>query len=159
MDRDLKHMSRAIQLAREAQRIGNLPVGAVISLEGAVVAEGMNSVWVPKYSPNRHAEIEALEAVPPELWARAAEMTLYTTLEPCIMCTGAILVYRVGRVVFGSLDNRGGSSCMLGHMPPAFERLFQGIEWVGPALPLECDPLNEALVAILVEKQNRGGPP
>jgi len=81
MDVDLEYLHRAIRLAREAGRVGNLPVGAVISLDGEVVAEGKNSIWVPKLSPSRHAEIEALEAVPPELLrARAEEMTLYTTL-------------------------------------------------------------------------------
>jgi tRNA(adenine34) deaminase len=76
MDQDLGYLRQAIRLAREAQRAGNLPVGAVISLNGEVAAEGKNAIWVPKISPSRHAELEALEAVPPELWSRAGEMTL-----------------------------------------------------------------------------------
>jgi tRNA(adenine34) deaminase len=155
MTRDLAYLHRAVRLAREAQQIGNLPVGAVISLDGTVVAEGKNSIWVPKYGPSRHAEIEALEAVAPELWVRARQMTLYTTLEPCLMCTGAILLHRVGRVVFGSSDGRGGASCIMGHMPPAFESLFRAIEWVGPALPQECDELNEKVFELLMEHKDR----
>jgi tRNA(adenine34) deaminase len=154
MNRDLDCLRHAIRLAREAQRAGNLPVGAVISLDGEVVGEGRNTIWTPKHKPNRHAEIEALEAVPSGLWERAREMTLYTTLEPCLMCVGAILVYRVGRVVFGSSDSHGGASCVFGHMPPAFEKLLEGLEWTGPALPEECDELRDEVLA-LVERNNR----
>ena len=153
-DDDLAYLHDAVRLAREAQQIGNLPVGAVISLDGVMVAEGKNAIWVPKPSPSRHAEIEALEAVAPELWVKAPQMTLYTTLEPCLMCTGAILLHRVGRVVFGSSDGRGGASCIIGHMPPAFESLFRAIEWVGPALPQACDELNEKVFELLRERQN-----
>lgn len=151
MDQDLKYLRRAIRLAREAQRAGNLPIGTVISLNGEVAGEGKNAIWVPKISPSRHAEIEALEAVAPELWSRAGEMTLYTTLEPCMMCLAAILAHRVGRVVFGSSDAHGGASPVLDHMPPAFAQRFQFLEWVGPALPEECDELREAAFAILVD--------
>ncbi len=153
IDRDIEYLRQAIRLAQEAQQVGNLPIGAVISLNGKIVAEGKNSIWVPKLNRVRHAEIEALESVPPELWARASEMTLYTTLEPCLMCLGAILVHRIGRVVFGSSDSRGGASCVFGHMPPAFEKLAQTLEWVGPALPQECDELNEAVFAMLEERR------
>ena len=70
-------MHRAIRLAQEAQRLGNLPVGAVITRDGDVVAEGRNSIWVPNLSPSRHAEMEALQAVPPGLWASdEGEITL-----------------------------------------------------------------------------------
>jgi tRNA(adenine34) deaminase len=155
MDRDLEHLRHAVHLAHEARRVGNLPVGAVITLDGEVIAEGMNSIWVPTINPSRHAEIEALDAVPAELWARRWEMTLYTTLEPCLMCLGTILVQRIDRVVFGSNDSRGGASCVFGHMPPAFERLFAALEWVGPALPEECDELAEAVLAILDERGSR----
>jgi tRNA(adenine34) deaminase len=109
MDQDLGYLRHAIRLAREAQRAGNLPVGSLITLNGEMAAEE-NAIWVPKISPSRHAELEALEAVPPGLWSRAGDMTLYTTLEPCMMCLGAILAHRVGRVVFGSSDNHGGAS-------------------------------------------------
>ncbi len=61
---DLIYLQRAIQLAMEAERRGNLPIGAVICLDGAIVAEGMNSIWQPELGLTRHAEMEALRAVP-----------------------------------------------------------------------------------------------
>jgi tRNA(adenine34) deaminase len=152
MDGDLKHLRHAIRLAHEARQIGNLPIGAVITLDDQVVAEGMNAIWVPEVNPGRHAEIKALRAVPPELWVRGREMTVYSTLEPCLMCMSTILAHRIGRVVFGSSDSWGGASHVFGHMPPAFEKLFEALEWVGPALPQECDELDEMVEAMLVER-------
>lgn len=151
MDRDLEHLHHAVRLAREAQRAGNLPIGAVISLNGRTVAQGRNAIWVPRLNPSRHAEIEALKAVPAELWTWSREMTLYTTLEPCLMCLGAILLFRIGRVVFGSADDYGGASCAFGHLPPHFETELQALEWVGPALPEECDELYKTALALLAE--------
>jgi tRNA(adenine34) deaminase len=151
MDKDVEYMHHAVRLAREAQRAGNLPIGAVISLNGKVVAEGRNSIWVPKFNPNRHAEIEALAVVPTELWTRSKEMTLYTTLEPCLMCFGAILLHRIGRVVFGSHDNHGGASPVFGHLPPYFETELQALEWIGPVLPQVCDELYQTALTLLSE--------
>ncbi len=102
MSEDEKFMHRAIELALLAEQEGNLPVGAVITLDGEVVAEGRSAIWVPKFDATRHAEMEALRAVPTDLWFSSEEMSLYTTLEPCLMCFGSILLHRVGRVVFGS---------------------------------------------------------
>ena len=153
MDNDIAYLHHAIRLAREALEVGNLPIGAIITLDGKVIAEGKNSIWVPELNPGRHAEIKAIESVPLELWGRAGDMTLYSTLEPCLMCTSTILVHHIGRVVFGSNDSRGGASCVFGHMPPAFERLAQALEWVGPALPQACDTLNEQVFAMLEERR------
>ena len=71
------------------------------------------------------------------------------------MCVGAILAHRIGRVVFGSRDNRGGASCVFGHMPPIFEERLQALQWVGPALPAECDELYELVLAMLAEHDKR----
>jgi tRNA(adenine34) deaminase len=155
MRSDLDYLHRAVQLAHDARQAGNLPIGAVITLDGKIVAEGKNTIWAPALAPNRHAEIEALEALPPDLRARAGEMTLYTTLEPCLMCLGAILVYHIGRVIFGAYDSRGGCSCVLGHMPPAFETIFENVEWVGPALPQVCDELSREVAVLVKERQRR----
>lgn len=145
---DIDYLRRAIQLAQEAQQKGNLPIGACITLDGNIIAEGKNSIWFPKYRPNRHAEIEALDAVPVDLWNRAVDMTLYTTLEPCLMCMGTILVHHIGRVVFGAKDIHGGAMCVVGHMPTAFEILFQSTQWIGPALPEKCDVLSKTVIAM-----------
>lgn len=149
-DADRAHMERAIQLALGAEAQGNLPIGCVISFDGQRVAEGENAIWVPEFNPIRHAEIEALLAVPRELWEESRKITLYTTLEPCIMCAAAILQHGVGRVCFGSTDEYGGASYVFGHMSPYFEEELNQLEWLGPVMPEECDALNQrALEAVL----------
>ena len=141
-------MLRAIELALLAEQEGNLPVGAVITLDGEVVAEGRSVIWVPKFDATRHAEMEALRAVPADLWRSSDEMSLYTTLEPCLMCFGSILLHGISRVVFGSSDNYGGASSVLSHLPPYFQERFENTQWLGPIMPSECDPLHERLLAI-----------
>ncbi len=138
-------MHRAIELALLAEREGNLPVGAVITLGGEVVAEGKSAIWGSEFDATRHAEIEALRAVRADLWGFPAEMTLYTTLEPCLMCFGAILLHRMGGVVFGSCDDYGGAGFSLEHLPPYFREQVEVTQWVGPIMPGECDPLRERL--------------
>jgi tRNA(adenine34) deaminase len=148
MSEDDKFMRRAIELALLAEREGNLPVGAVITLRGQTVAEGRSAIWVPKFDATRHAEMEALRAVSPDLWISSAEMTIYTTLEPCLMCFGSILLHRVGRVVFGSSDYYGGASSTLTHLPPFFRERIEATQWLGPIMPVECDPLRERLLEL-----------
>jgi tRNA(adenine34) deaminase len=106
-----------------------------------VVAEAGNAVLQPVYHPGRHAEVEALRRVPASLWPRARELTCYTTLEPCVMCMGAVLLHGVGRVVFGARDTVGGSGQLLTHLPAYYEGGAGTPEWVGPAMPELCDPL------------------
>ena len=154
MSQDHKFMRRAIRLALLAEQEGNLPVGAVITLAGEVVAEGRSAIWIPKFDATRHAEMEALRAVPTELWISSGEMSLYTTLEPCLMCCGSILLHRVGRVIFGSSDSYGGASTVLSHLPPFFQERIEHTQWLGPILPAECDPLHKRLQAL--EEARRG---
>jgi len=145
---DEKFMHRAIELALLAEREGNLPVGAVISLDGEVVAEGRSAIWAPKFDATRHAEMEALRAVSADLWKSSEEMSLYTTLEPCLMCFGSILLHRIGRVVFGSFDSYGGASSVLSCLPPYFQERLEKTQWLGPNMPSECDPLHERLLEL-----------
>jgi tRNA(adenine34) deaminase len=154
MPADNLFMHRAIELAVLAEQEGNLPVGAVISLDGEVVAEGRSAIWVPKFDATRHAEIEALRAVPAELWKSSGEMSLYTTLEPCLMCFGSLLLHEIGRVVFGASDSYGGASSVLSHLPPYFQKRIENTQWLGPTMPSECDPLHKRLLAI---EEARGG--
>jgi len=140
-DADLRHIRRALHLALEAEAGGNLPVGAVVAMGGEVVAEAGNAVLVPFYHPGRHAETEALARVPASLWPRSREMTVYTTLEPCLMCAGAMLLHGVGRVVFGALDPLGGAGELLARLPAYYEDSAGVPEWVGPVMPELCDPL------------------
>lgn len=149
---DIAFLRRAIELAREAEQNGNLPIGALISLDGQVVGEGMNAMWSPSLSLARHAEMEAMHNVAPALWPRAHEMTLYTTLEPCLMCAGAILLHQIGRVVYGAADAFGGSGVSLGTLAPYFQEQFSRTEWIGPALPEECDPLQRRTLEIFAAR-------
>jgi len=147
-------MHRAIELALLAEGEGNLPVGAVITLDAVVIAEGKSAIWVPEFDATRHAEIEALRAVPADDWEYSDEMTLYTTLEPCMMCFGSILLHRIGRVVFGSTDSFGGVGSALEHLPPYFKGRFEKTAWLGPIMSNECDLLHERLLAL--EDARRG---
>jgi tRNA(adenine34) deaminase len=138
---DVSYMHKAMSLALEAERNGNLPIGAIIVLDGGIIAQGKNTIWQPQQALTRHAEMEALRAIPTRLWAKSREMTLYTTLEPCLMCAGAILLHHLGRLVFGSSDPWGGVASCLDTLPGFFRDEFAKIEWVSPALPDECDLL------------------
>ena len=139
--KQLELLRQAIDLANEAGRHGNLPIGALVVLDEDVIGQGMNAIWKPELALTRHAEMEALRAVNPELWERAAEMALYTTLEPCLMCAGAILLHGIGHVVYGSTDPYGGVGTALRSLPQHFRQQFSRCRWEGPALPAECDPL------------------
>lgn len=144
MDNSLAYIpafKHAIELALEAEQQGNLPIGAVVTYEVKIIAEGKNAIWAPHFNQNRHAEIEALRNVPQEYWTLAPALTLVTTLEPCVMCLGSILLHRIGRVLFGSADPYGGASTIFGSMPPFFETQLSAIIWLGPAYADECDRL------------------
>ncbi len=138
---DLRHLRRAVALALQAEKLGNLPIGAVLTLGETVIAEAGNAMLVPHYHPGRHAEIEVLRAVPTELWPRSREMTCYTTLEPCLMCLGALLLHGVGRVVFGAVDPAGGAGPVLAHLPSYYAGGAGVPQWIGPLLPDVCDAL------------------
>jgi tRNA(adenine34) deaminase len=141
IDDDLSFLREAILLAEEAERNGNLPIGAMIVLNGQVIASGMNGIWQPGLALTRHAEMEALRSLPPDLRGNCRAMTLYTTLEPCVMCAGAILLHQIGRLVYGATDPYGGVAACLNTLPPYFKQELSRMEWNGPALPTECDPL------------------
>ena len=143
---DIHFLRQAIELALQAEEEGNLPVGVVISLHGKVVAEGQSRIFAPKIDLTRHAEMEALKALPQDLWKTPKELCLYTTLEPCLMCLGAILLSGIDRVVFGSTDSYGGAECVRPNLPQFFRERFEALEWVGPILPEECDPLHQRLL-------------
>ncbi len=99
-----RFMNRAIELANIAAAIGEIPVGAVIVKNGEIIAEGYN-MREKKGNALSHAEIEAINNACKVLgdW-RLDDCTIYVTLEPCIMCTGAIINARIKEVVFGAYD-------------------------------------------------------
>lgn len=110
-DADTSAMRRALQLAAEAADASEIPVGAVVlDAGGRIVAEGRNTREV-SHDPTGHAEVEALRAaaVSTGSWNLDGH-TLVVTLEPCVMCAGAILQARIGRVVFGAWDDKAGAA-------------------------------------------------
>lgn len=138
---EAQFIDRAVELAETAEAEGNLPIGAVLTLDGEIVGEGGNRIVVPHYDPGLHAEIVAVRSVAPEHWNRASEMTCYSTLEPCVMCTGTLLLHGVGRVVFGAVDPGGGGGKILQHLPDFFANDAGVPDWVGPVAADRCDPL------------------
>lgn len=108
---DVHAMQRALALAAEAAGVGEIPVGAVVLDEsGLIVAEGRNNREAT-HDPTGHAEVEALRGAAASAGSWNLEgHTLVVTLEPCIMCAGAILQARIGRVVFGAWDDKAGAA-------------------------------------------------
>jgi tRNA(adenine34) deaminase len=101
-------MREAIALARAAETAGEAPVGAVVELGGEIAGRGANSP-IARNDPTAHAEILALrEAAARSANYRLVNATLYCTLEPCVMCAGALVAARIKRVVFGARDLRFG---------------------------------------------------
>lgn len=114
-------MVAALQQAKKAYDIGEVPVGAVIVLNGEIIATGYNKRET-RQSSLHHAELEAIAKACEVLgrW-RLNDCTLYVTLEPCPMCTGGIINSRIKKVVFGAYDEKAGSMgtvinlCTLGY--------------------------------------------
>jgi tRNA(adenine34) deaminase len=97
-------MRRALELARRAQDEGEVPVGAVVALDGRIVGEGWNRPIV-SHDPTAHAEVQAMRAAAQGLRNyRLTGATLYVTLEPCDMCVGAMFHARIAKAVYGASD-------------------------------------------------------
>ena len=103
-------MQEALTLARKAGAIGEVPVGAVVVKQGAIIGRGWNHP-IAAHDPTAHAEIIAIREVARTLGNyRLMDTTLYVTLEPCAMCAGAMVHARVSRLVFGAPDPRAGAA-------------------------------------------------
>jgi len=102
-------MQRALELAKKAEAAGEVPVGAVVVLNGELIAEGWNQP-ISSSDPTAHAEIVALRAAGRRLANyRLLDTELYVTLEPCPMCVGAMLHARVKRVIYAATDTKTGA--------------------------------------------------
>ena len=109
LELDVFWMQHALELANRAESEGEVPVGAVIVHDEKVIGEGWNSP-INDNDPTAHAEIIALRSAAKKINNyRLLDTTLYVTLEPCIMCTGAIIHSRVMRVVYGATDPKAGA--------------------------------------------------
>jgi tRNA(adenine34) deaminase len=133
-------MRRALELARQAEAAGEVPVGAVIVRDGAIVAEGWNRP-IGACDPTAHAEIVALRAAGQALASyRLTDTTLYVTLEPCAMCACAMVHARVKRLVFAAADPRAGAAGSVFNIVqhPA---LNHRLECTGGVMAEECGTL------------------
>lgn len=109
-------MARALERAREAELLGEVPVGAVVIHDGRILAEGFNRTR-SRPDPSAHAEVEVLRVAARKRgdW-RLVGCTLYVTLEPCAQCAGSIVLSRIERVVYGAPDPKAGMVGSLGNL-------------------------------------------
>lgn len=116
------YMEHALMLAQRAMAEGEVPVGAVVVLDGRIVGEGWNRP-ISTNDPTAHAEIVAMRDAATRLGNyRLSESNLYVTLEPCPMCAGAIVHARVRRVVYGATDPKGGAAGSVFNLLPTDQR-------------------------------------
>ena len=133
-------MRRALELAKEARLRGEVPVGAVVVLDGAVVGEGYNQP-IGAHDATAHAEIVALREAGRKVGNyRLTGAVLYVTIEPCQMCVGAMIHARIARVVYGTREPRAGAieSAMRAHEHPSLNHRMVA---VGGVLEEECRAL------------------
>jgi tRNA(adenine34) deaminase len=103
-------MRAALALARQAAQAGEVPVGAVVVKDGQIIGRGSNAP-ISSHDPSAHAEITALRDAAQHLGNyRLVDCDLFVTLEPCVMCVGAMFHARIGRVVFGARDPKTGAA-------------------------------------------------
>lgn len=137
MNQDEYYMQQALALAERAAEQGEVPVGAVLVKDDSMVAQGWNQP-IGLCDPTSHAEINALRAGAKVLDNyRLLDTTLYVTLEPCVMCIGAILHARVGRLVFGASDPKAGAVSSVFQITEE-TRLNHRIIWHGGVLAEQC---------------------
>lgn len=142
-DTDEAWMRYAIRLAERAERQGEVPVGAVVVKDDQCIAEGWNSP-ILTHDPSAHAEIMALRKAGQSMANyRLVDATLYVTLEPCVMCMGAISHARVRRLVFGAFDPKRGAVCHALSLSDA-DFLNHRVSWEGGVLESECSDMLKA---------------
>jgi len=136
-DPDEPFMREALALAREAEANGEVPVGALVVVGGAIIGRGFNSP-IAKSDPTAHAEILALREAGAQAGNyRLERATLYATLEPCAMCAGALVAARIERLVFGARDLRFGGVRSKFRIADS-ELLNHRVEIVEGVLAAEC---------------------
>lgn len=134
---DEQWMRYAIRLAQRAEVQGEVPVGAVIIKDDHCIAEGWNQP-IKLHDPSAHAEMLAIRQAAAVIQNyRLGEVTLYVTLEPCVMCMGVISNARIQRIVFGAYDVKRGAVCNALALTDA-PFLNHRVAWVGGVLETEC---------------------
>lgn len=136
-DSDIAGLRRALDLAVAAARAGEVPVGAVVMRDGVVLGRAHNET-VMRRDPTAHAELLAIhQALAATGDDRLTDATLYVTLEPCAQCAGAIVLAKVGRVVFGAWDDKAGMAGSVGDLL-RHPRLNHRPEVIGGVMAEEC---------------------
>jgi tRNA(adenine34) deaminase len=139
-------MRVALELGREARRSGEVPVGAVVAIDGAVVGEGFNQP-IGSNDPTAHAEIVALRDAAKRIGNyRLTGASLYVTIEPCQMCVGAMIHARVARVIYGTPEPKAGAieSAMRAHEHASLNHRMTA---TGGVLEAECRALIQEFFA------------
>ncbi len=133
-------MSQALELALQARDHGEVPVGAIVVHDGAVIGEGFNQP-ISLADPSAHAEMQAMRNAARRLDNyRLLDATLYVTLEPCAMCAGAMVHARIKRLVYGAADPKPGATGSVFNLGQA-EQLNHRLEVEGGVLEKECGEL------------------
>ncbi|TRW90214.1 tRNA adenosine(34) deaminase TadA [Candidatus Methylobacter oryzae] len=133
-------MRYAIRLAQRAEQQGEVPVGAIVVKDGRCIAEGWN-IPITSHDPTAHAEVVALRGAGIQVENyRLNDATLYVTLEPCVMCMGAMSHARIKRLVFGAYDPKRGAVCNALSLTDA-SFLNHRINWDGGVLETECSEM------------------
>lgn len=144
-------MRAALEQARAGQQLGEVPVGAVVVIDGEIVARGCNQPIAAR-DPTAHAEIVALREAARRIGNyRLNGSTLYVTIEPCQMCVGAMVHARIARLVYGAPEPKAGAieSAMRAHEHPALNHRF---EVTGGVLEEECRQVVQAFFAARRDK-------
>jgi len=137
---DEKFMREALVLARMAEGAGEVPVGAVLVKDGAIVGSGWNQP-IGAHDPTAHAEVMALRAGAKLAGNyRLTDTTLYVTLEPCAMCAGALVHARVARLVYGAADPKAGAAGSVFELTRT-DKLNHCLDVTGGILAEECGVL------------------
>ena len=147
MTNDEQYMRAALELAQQAQGMGEVPVGALVVKDGEIIGRGYNAP-ISGRDPSAHAEMQALRQAAQSLGNyRLVGCDLYVTLEPCLMCAGAIMHARLARLVYGATDYKTG---VCGSLPNVFAeaRLNHHTKVTGGVLADECGAMLSAFFAM-----------
>ena len=142
-DKDREYMQMALEKARLAPALGEVPIGAVLVMDGQVLSQVHNfrEIW---QDPTAHAEVVAIREAATRLgtW-RLTDTTLYVTVEPCSMCAGAIIQSRISRLVFGARDPKAGACGSVFNLPDE-RRLNHRVQVVGGLMEQESQDLMQS---------------
>jgi tRNA(adenine34) deaminase len=143
---DQEYMTLALELARQGGTVGEVPVGAIIIRDGEIIGRGYNAP-ISLHDPSAHAEIRAMRDAAQQIGNyRLVGCTMYVTLEPCAMCSGAIQHARLARVVYGAADPKTGACGSVIDLM-AEKRLNHHTEISGGVMAEECGRILSAFFA------------